>query len=95
MFSASWDRPGGSAFAESPSRITIRMEILGSPLLRMKSMRSSLDIWLSDFCTSRTLTTARVSDSISPSLPAAGTPSCITVLMNALERGISFCSITA
>ena len=60
----------------SPSpRTATATEILGSPLLRMKSTRSSRDIWFNDFCTSRTFTAAWVVTYIRPSLPSCGSPS--------------------
>ena len=65
----------------SASRVAMRTATFGSPLLRMKSMRSSRDIWLSDFCSSRDFTTACVVTDISPSLPSTGSDSCTMVAM--------------
>jgi hypothetical protein len=44
-------------------------------------MRSSRDIWLSDFCSALTFTTAFVVSDISPSLPSCGSLSCTTLVM--------------
>ncbi|WP_209398130.1 hypothetical protein [Rhodoferax sp. AJA081-3] len=54
-----------------------------------------LDSWFSDFCTSRTRTTARVSVCNRPSLPVTAAPSCITVLIKALGWDRSLRSSTA
>ena len=59
----------------------MRTEIFGSPLERMNSTRSSRDIWLTDFCSARTLTTACVVIDIRPSLPSRGGLSVTTVEM--------------
>ena len=69
---------GASVFSPRTLMVT---EIFGSPLLRMKSMRSSRDSWLSDFCTSRTLTAACVVTYMSPSLLRCGSPSCTMLAM--------------
>ena len=92
-FSASCERsrPSGPPAALAMS---IRIEIRGSPLLRMNSTRSSRDSWLSDFCTSRMLTTARVCISTRPPLPALGAPSCSTERMKAPELASSLRSIS-
>ncbi len=67
--------------ARSASRVVIRTATFGSPLLRMKLMRSSRDISFSDFCTSRVFTTACVVTYASPSLPTFGSDSWTTVEM--------------
>lgn len=59
MFSASAERCAGAPGSPSAQREATATAIFGSPLLRMKSTRSSCDIWFSDFCTCRTLTAAR------------------------------------
>jgi hypothetical protein len=77
-FSATGEGCGG-ALDWSASRTAMRTEIFGSPLARMKSMRSSRDIWLRDFCSARTLTTPCVCIDTSPSLPMRGALSEVTV----------------
>jgi len=90
-FSASCERTGGIACAVSALETVIDNATLGSPLLRMKLMRSSLDNWLSDFWMSLTLMTARACACISPSWPVCAASSCNTVLMKAPGWAISFC----
>jgi hypothetical protein len=59
---------------------TIRTETFGSPPARMNWIRSSRDIWFSDFCSALTLTTACVVIDISPSFPMRGALSSTTVI---------------
>ena len=73
----------------------MRTEIFGSPPARMKSMRSSRDIWLSDFCSARTLTTACVVIDTRPSLPMRGALSSTTVTMKRPLFGSSFAQIAS
>ena len=70
-FSATGDGCAGASGA-SASRVTMRTPTRGSPLARMKSMRSLRDISFSDFCTAFTLTTASVVIDTRPSLPFCG-----------------------
>src|SRR5258708_25209397 len=71
MFSAAGEGCAGAS-GTSASRAAMRTETLGSPLARMNSMRSLRDIWLSDFCTALTSTTASVVMYIRPSWPICG-----------------------
>ena len=80
-FSATGERCAGAAGSLSALLAVMATEMPGSPLLRMNSMRSSADIWLSDFCTSRTRTVARVVSDMRPSLPSCGGCSSSTAWM--------------
>jgi hypothetical protein len=77
MFSATGDGCGAASGA-SASRTATWTATFGLPLARMKSMRSSRDIWLSDFWTALTLTTPCIVIDIKPSLPSCGSPSLTT-----------------
>jgi len=79
-FSATGDGCGGAP-AASASRTVIATEIRGSPPARMSWMRCSRDIWLSDFCSAFTSTTASVVMDTRPSLPLRGSLSRTVVVM--------------
>jgi hypothetical protein len=75
--------------------MSMRIEMRGSPLLRMNSTRSSRESWLSERCTSRMLTTARVCISTVPPLAAPAASSCSTERMKLPELARSLLSISA